>query len=124
MAKRKGKRTTGQITVNLNRGWLRLRFPQKFRDYLEERGEKCPTYLSLFLKEVDPETQVNNWPLAEAIAAAINQDWLSDDRNANLDLTLQKYLGQLHRQPKDQPNYPFAVGRQTWTSANDQVLLK
>lgn len=122
MGTRKRKQAPGQISVNKNRGWLRLRFPDKFRKYQEEKGNKWPLYVSLYLKEVDPETQVNNWPRAEAIAAAINQDWLNGPEN--MDITLKKYLGELYREPKKAPAYPFPVGRDVWGRNPTTVLIK
>ena len=73
------KKVKGQITVNKNRGTLRLRFPDQFlKEIQEKHGKKWPRYKSLNLSEKDLITGESNWPKAEAIARAI-------------------YLGNIHR---------------------------
>ncbi|NEP43058.1 MAG: tyrosine-type recombinase/integrase [Okeania sp. SIO2H7] len=88
------KRAIGQITVNENRGTLRLRFPDNFlREIQEKYGKKWPRYKSLHFPQTDPITGESNWRKAEAIARAIYLDWQHPESDRLLDLTLAKYLG-------------------------------
>lgn len=83
-------RTFNKVTVSVDKGVLRLQFPNKLVNALKVNGVKFSRYKSLGKREIEPSTGISNRPWAEAIASRIQSDL--DHPDSLFDPTLVKYL--------------------------------